>query len=52
MCVTSLGWAYDKIRKRRCQYSGQFERKRVKEDWGHIGTMVLGSHRPHGTGVT
>jgi hypothetical protein len=28
MCVTSLGRPYDKIRKRRCQYSGQFKQKR------------------------
>jgi hypothetical protein len=40
MCVTSLGWAYGKIRKRRCQYSWQLQKKWVKEDWGHIDPMV------------
>jgi hypothetical protein len=41
MCVTSLGWAYDKIRKRRCQYSREFKQKRESMlDWGHIDPMV------------
>jgi hypothetical protein len=40
MCVTSLGRPYEKIRKRQCQYSLQFQKTRVKEEWGHIDPMV------------
>jgi hypothetical protein len=41
MCVTPLGWAYDKIRKRRCQCLRQFKQKRESNlDWGHFDPMV------------
>ena len=41
MYVTLLGRPYEKIRKRRCQYSWQFQKK--------VSQRGLGSHRPHGT---
>jgi len=34
MCVTSLGRPYDKIRKRRCQYSRQFKQNRESKRTG------------------
>jgi hypothetical protein len=40
MCVTSLGRPYEKMHKRRCQYSGQLK---------NVIKKGLGSHRPHGT---
>jgi hypothetical protein len=41
MCVTSLGRPYDKIHKRRCQYSRQFKQKREsKLEWGHFEPIV------------
>jgi len=40
MCVTLLGRPYEKIRKKRCQYSWQFKKTWVKEDWGHIDLTV------------
>jgi len=41
MCVTLLVRPYEKIRKRRCQYSWQFKKNASQRG--------LGSHRPHGT---
>ena len=39
--MTLIGRPYDKIRKRRCQYSWQLKKKTwVKDDWGHINPMV------------
>jgi hypothetical protein len=41
MCVTSLRRPYEKVRKRRCQYSWQFKK--------NVSQRGLGSHRPQGT---
>jgi hypothetical protein len=39
--VTLLGRPYEEIRKKRCQYSRQFQK--------NVSQRGLGSHRPHGT---
>jgi len=36
MCVPLLGRPYKKIRKRRCQYSWQFQKKRESKGTGVI----------------